>query len=107
VKGGFSMVPNISKLLAVTAGSVESNVSSGKDAGFFIVVDCLVETLEQIIERWRNHAEGIPNSLFYVTREDKETQKSMLKERLEVVLEIASQRYEHCFSRSQARQYRI
>jgi hypothetical protein len=49
------MVPNISKLLAVTAGSVESNVSSGKDAGFFIVVDCLVETLEQIIERWRNH----------------------------------------------------
>jgi serine/threonine protein kinase len=83
--------PNIIKLHSVTAGSVASNVSSGKEAGFFLVLDRLVGTLEQRIERWRVKAEEVPSSLFYrLSKDYKETQKTMLKEKLEVALEIAT-----------------
>jgi serine/threonine protein kinase len=83
--------PNIVKLHAVTAGSVESNISIGKDVSFFIVLDRLVETLETRIDRWRSKAEEMPNSLFYrMSKDYKETQKAMLKERLQIALEIAT-----------------
>jgi serine/threonine protein kinase len=83
--------PNIVKLRAVTAGSVESNVSSGKEGGFFIVVDRLVETLYDRIQRWKNHAEQLPNSIFYrLSREYRETQRAMLVERLNVAVDIAN-----------------
>ena len=85
--------PNIISLRAVTAGSVESNVSSGKDAGFFIVIDRLVETLDQRIERWQRQVveQTMSHGLFYrLSREYKESQKNFLKEKLEVALKIAS-----------------
>ena len=41
---------NIVKLHGVTAGSVETNVASGKECGFFIVVDMLTENLENKIK---------------------------------------------------------
>lgn len=83
--------PNIIKLRAVTTGSVESNVCSGKETGFFLVVDRLVETLEQRLQRWREQMGGIPHSLFYrMSKEYKDKQRSFLKQRLEVALDIAS-----------------
>lgn len=83
--------PNIIKLHAVTAEIVESNLSTEKDAGFFIVVDRLVETLEQRIVRWRQHAKELPTNLLYrLSRECKDTQRSMLKERLQIALQVAN-----------------
>lgn len=83
--------PNIIKLHAVTAEIVESNLSTEKDAGFFIVVDRLVETLEQRIVRWRQHAKELPTNLLYrLSREWKDTQRSMLKERLQIALQVAN-----------------
>jgi hypothetical protein len=40
--------PNIVKLHGVTAGSVETNVATGKECGFFIVADCLYVTFEAV-----------------------------------------------------------
>ena len=82
--------PNIVALHGVTAGSVESNVSSGKECGFFILVDRLVETLESRIDRWKREVDEQPSSLFYrLSKEYKDKQKSMLHERLQVALDIA------------------
>lgn len=83
--------PNIIRLRAVTAGSVESNVVSGRETGFFLVVDRLVETLERRIRRWREQADEMPHSLFYrMSKDYKEKQKALLKERLQVAMDIAS-----------------
>jgi hypothetical protein len=82
---------NIIRLRAVTEGSVESNVMSGRETGFFLVLDRLVETLEQRIHRWTAQMEEIPHSLFYrMSKEFKEKQKTLLKERLQVAADIAS-----------------
>lgn len=82
--------PNIIKIRAVAAGNMESNISSGKDAGFFIIVDRLAETLEKRIERWRSQIDAMPNNIFYrLSKEYKDTHKAMLKERLGFALEIA------------------
>jgi serine/threonine protein kinase len=82
--------PNVVKLHAVTQGSLEKNISAGKDGGYFIIVDRLVETLDQRIEKWQIQAEEIPHSLFYrLSREYKEKQRSFLKDRVQVALEIA------------------
>lgn len=82
--------PNIIKLRAITAGSVESNISSGKDAGFFIIVDRLTETLEKRIERWRSEVDAMPSNIFYrLSKEYKDNHKCMLRKRLEYALEIA------------------
>lgn len=83
--------PNIVKLRAVTTGSVESNVCSGRETGFFLVVDRLVETLEQRLQRWRVQMGETSHSLFYrMSKEYKDKQRSLLKERLKVALDIAS-----------------
>lgn len=89
--------PNIIKLHAVTEGSVEKNIATGKDGDFFIVIDRLVETLDQRMEGWQMEAEEIPHSLFYrLSREYKEKQRRLLKNRLLVALEIAKvMRYLH------------
>jgi serine/threonine protein kinase len=44
--------PNIVQLYGVTAGSVETNVSTGKECGYFIIIDRLYGTLESKIELW-------------------------------------------------------
>ena len=83
--------PNIIKLRAVTTGSVESNVCSGKETGFFLVIDRLVETLEDRLQRWRLQMDETPHSLFHrMSKEFKDKQKSCLKERLQVAIDIAS-----------------
>ena len=83
--------PNIIKLRAVTSGSVESNVCSGDEIGFFLVVDRLVETLEQRLQRWREQMDHTPHSLFHrMSKEFKDNQRSCLKERLQVAIDVAS-----------------
>lgn len=101
--------PNIVKLRAVPACCVESIVSSTassssgstgpKDGsnkcnniGFFIVLDRLVETLEQRIHRWQVQMEKCSHGgMFYrMSKEYKDKQKSMLRERLQVALDIAN-----------------
>lgn len=83
--------PNIIKLHAVTAGSVESCVSGGKDAGYFIVIDRLVDTLEEKLDAWRTQMEQSPPSLFYrLSKEYKETQKDLLMQRLQFALDLAA-----------------
>jgi len=82
--------PNIIKLHAVTEGSVERNIASGKDGDFFIVIDRLVETLDQRMQGWQMESEEIPHTLFYrLSREYKEKQRSLLKNRVQVALQIA------------------
>jgi len=83
--------PNIIRLRAVTAGGIETNISSGTETGFFIVIDRLVETLDQRIHRWKSHMDESPHSLFYrMSKEYKDNQKALLKERLRVAMDIAS-----------------
>eukprot|EP00429_Kryptoperidinium_foliaceum_P043547 CAMPEP_0176120198 /NCGR_PEP_ID=MMETSP0120_2-20121206/60457_1 /TAXON_ID=160619 /ORGANISM="Kryptoperidinium foliaceum, Strain CCMP 1326" /LENGTH=435 /DNA_ID=CAMNT_0017454647 /DNA_START=76 /DNA_END=1383 /DNA_ORIENTATION=+ len=82
--------PNIITLHAVTEGKVENNISTGKDACFFIIVDQLVDTLDKRMERWQKDAKEQHHSLFYrLSREYKETQRLHLKERVKVALDIA------------------
>mmetsp|Transcript_10866 Transcript_10866/g.16608 ORF Transcript_10866/g.16608 Transcript_10866/m.16608 type:complete len:450 (-) Transcript_10866:299-1648(-) len=44
---------HIIKLHGVTAGAVENNIASGKECGFFILVDRLYDTLESRIDTWK------------------------------------------------------
>jgi serine/threonine protein kinase len=87
--------PNIVKLRGVTAGSVESNVvssaSAESEAGFFIVIDRLVETLEHKIQRWHSQMDDGPHSMFYrMSKEYKDKQRLMLLDRLHVARDIAN-----------------
>jgi len=85
--------PHIVKLHGVTAGSVETNVASGKECGFFIVVDRLTHTLEELLEQWRvekekNHHHG--SGLFgSVSAEAKAKKRAEFLERIKVALMIA------------------
>ena len=84
--------PNIVKLHAVTEGSLEENFAAGKDGGYFIIIDRLVETLDQRIDSWQKEkAEDCQaRSPFHrLSREFKEKQRSLLKQRLHVAFEIA------------------
>jgi serine/threonine protein kinase len=82
--------PNIIQLYGVTEGNLEKNVSTGMDAGFFIVLDQLVETLDHQLEKWRVHAQGLPSSIFHrMSKDYKDNQRKLLAERLGVALDIA------------------
>ena len=61
--------PHIIKLHGVTAGSVETSFASGKECGFFIVVDRLYDTLEKRIENWRDEKEESGGSICGSDRE--------------------------------------
>jgi hypothetical protein len=105
--------PNIVKLRAVPSGAIETVVSSSSSSGsatntpkastdgsnsdnnnigFFIVIDRLVETLEHRIRRWQVQMDECPHGgMFYrMSKEYKDKQKTMLKERLQVALDIAT-----------------
>jgi serine/threonine protein kinase len=83
--------PNIIQLYGVTEGNLEQNFSAGMDAGFFIVLDQLVESLDRRLESWRVHAHGIPSSIFSrLSKDYKDTQRKLLSERLQTALDIAS-----------------
>mmetsp|Transcript_37087 Transcript_37087/g.77068 ORF Transcript_37087/g.77068 Transcript_37087/m.77068 type:complete len:525 (-) Transcript_37087:465-2039(-) len=85
--------PNIVKLHGLTAGSVESNVASGKECGFFIVVDRLYDTLEHKIDTWRKadieacKAGGTGG--FQKRSERRENKRAELVERCEIAISIA------------------
>jgi serine/threonine protein kinase len=89
--------PHIVTLHGVTAGSVESNVATGKECGFFIIIDRLYDTLDRRISIWHESAVKY-NTLFYRARHDLKgnKRKAMLMERLEVASKIAdAMRYLH------------
>lgn len=81
---------NIVKLHGVTAGSVETNVATGKECGFFIVVDRLFDTLEKRLEQWRAEKEQA-NENFITRLSDsyREKKKSGLKDKIRIALSIA------------------
>lgn len=83
--------PHIVKLHGVTAGSVETNVASGKECGFFIVIDRLVETLEERIEEWRDNSEHSNDKGNFLLRfgENKQRKRAELLERIKIALAIA------------------
>jgi serine/threonine protein kinase len=82
--------PSIVKLHGVTAGSVETNVASGKECGFFIVIDRLYDTLENRIEKWKDEAEKHTGGIMYRrSTEFREKRKSALNMRLKAAVEIA------------------
>ncbi len=84
--------PHIIKLHGVTAGSVENAFSSGKECGFFIVVDSLTHTLEEQLETWRE--EEADNShglgLMKFSSEYKNKKKAELTTRIKMAVDIAS-----------------
>lgn len=83
---------HIVKLHGVTAGSVETNVASGKECGFFIVVDRLTHTLEELLEQWRVEKEKQQHSsgLFHSFSSDVKEQKRVeFLERIKIALMIA------------------
>ena len=82
--------PSIVTLHGVTAGSVETNVASGKECGFFIVIDRLYDTLEQRIEKWKEESEKNSGGMMYRLSHDfREKRKAALDERLKAAFEIA------------------
>lgn len=82
--------PTIVTLHGVTAGSVETNVASGKECGFFIVIDRLYDTLERRIEKWKEESEKNSGGMMYRLSHDfREKRKAALDERLKAAYEIA------------------
>jgi serine/threonine protein kinase len=84
--------PHIVKLHGVTAGSVETNVASGKECGFFIVVDRLVDTLEERLETWRDENEAHRENgvgLRLLRSSDKPRKRAELLERVQIAYAIA------------------
>ncbi|KAI2506687.1 protein tyrosine kinase [Fragilaria crotonensis] len=79
--------PNIVKLYGVTAGSVETNVASGKECGFFIIVDLLTETLEARIKRWHDTTDH-GNVISRMSHDFKEKRRQALMERLSTAAEL-------------------
>lgn len=83
--------PNIIKLHGVTAGSVENNVASGRECGFFIVVDKLETTLEKKIYLWKKERENDQTGLVGRFGHDyRERKREELYERLRIAHSIAS-----------------
>lgn len=83
--------PHIVKLHGVTAGSVENNFASGRECGFFIVVDKLDMTLEKRIEVWRKEREHDQTGLMgRLNGEYRERKREELYERLRIAYAIAS-----------------
>jgi serine/threonine protein kinase len=83
---------HIVKLHGVTAGSVETNVASGKECGFFIVVDRLVDTLEERLEMWRDENEAQRENavgLRLLRSSDKQRKRAELLERIQIAYAIA------------------
>jgi len=84
--------PHIIKLHGVTAGSVRTNVASGKECGFFIVVDRLTHTLEELIEQWRVEKDKQQHNggLFHnFSSEVKEQKRAEFLGRIKIALMIA------------------
>ena len=71
--------------------SVENNFASGRECGFFIVVDKLDVTLEKRIEVWRREREQDQTGLMgRLNGEYREKKREELYERLRIAYAIAS-----------------
>jgi serine/threonine protein kinase len=83
--------PHIVKLHGVTAGSIETNVATGKECGFFIVVDRLVETLEHRIEVWHKEKEEHQKDGFMtrISHERRMLKRTELMQKIRIAYEIA------------------
>jgi serine/threonine protein kinase len=83
--------PHIVALHGVTAGSVETNFATGKECGFFIVIDRLSETLEKRIDRWRREREKDTTGLIGRLSSDyREKKRLELMERMRIAHAVAS-----------------
>ena len=89
--------PNIIRLLGVTAGHVEANFASGKDHGFFLVLDRLYETLDQKIAKWKEIQSRYAGFMFRATHDPRgKLRRAALMERLQVARSLADAvRYLH------------
>ena len=79
---------NIVTLHGVTGGSVETNVATGRECGFFIIIDLLKETLDKKVELWKETAHQ-GNLLSRMSHEFKEKRKLALMNRLKIAIELA------------------
>lgn len=79
---------NIIKLHGITAGSVEKLLASGKEGGFFLVIDRLYETLDHKIEAWTEERER-QGLLSRWSPDFKDRKKKELLERLRLAYQIA------------------
>lgn len=83
--------PHIIKYHGVTAGAIETNFASGKECGFFIIIDHLNDTLETKIEHWAEEANENSGGLLYrMTHDFRAKRKAALQERLATALQIAN-----------------
>lgn len=83
--------PYIIKLHGVTAGSFQSNIATGKQRGYFIVLDRLFFTLEHLLTIWhrdRNFNRGFQN-MRRTKKEFKRRKWNELVASLEVAYDIA------------------
>ena len=82
--------PHIVTIHGVAAGSVESNVASGKECGFFILIDRLECTLEDRIATWKAEIEKKYQGKRFaiLSAEKKEKRRLALMERLRVAVQI-------------------
>jgi serine/threonine protein kinase len=82
--------PNIVQLHGITSGSVETNVATGKECGFFILIDLLKDTLEHKIEVWREQQKQDKGSILSRMSHDfKEKRKLALRDRCRIAMQIA------------------
>jgi serine/threonine protein kinase len=82
--------PHIVKLHGVTAGSVETAVASGKECGFFIVIDKLVDTLEHRIARWHEEDKSQESNPFLrFSSSSRQRKHTCLYGRLKIAFDIA------------------
>jgi serine/threonine protein kinase len=82
--------PHIIAYHGISNGSIESSIASGKECGFFIVIDFLHDTLEHKIVKWAEDANTHSGGLLYRMSHDyKHHRKVALQERLSVAWQIA------------------
>mmetsp|Transcript_18689 Transcript_18689/g.30977 ORF Transcript_18689/g.30977 Transcript_18689/m.30977 type:complete len:475 (-) Transcript_18689:67-1491(-) len=82
--------PHIVQLHGITSGSVETNVATGKECGFFIIIDMLKESLEQKIKVCREQQKNEKgNLLSRLSSEFKEKRKMALAQRCKIAVQIA------------------
>lgn len=82
--------PNIIKYHGITAGSIKTNFASGKECGFFIIIDHLNVTLQDQITTWAEEAKHTSGGLLYRMSHDyRVKRKAALMDRLKVAFQIA------------------
>jgi serine/threonine protein kinase len=77
-------------LHGIASGSVETNVATGRECGFFIVVDRLTGTLESTLETWRKEKENSHDGLMARFSGDfRQKKHDELMQRIKIAADIA------------------